>query len=213
MKKITKKYRTEMARAIIDRNVIGVPFNDYDTVQMNDMLGTTFDGFMRKRNPQYPSDPRHLHGQTFGEFEAFSWLKCINPVSDIQDVKKVMRESIAPCLAEFMDSQDEPACEHCGTTERLTVDHNPSFDSIALAYLADNAMPRTIDAPNGVGNVFEDIDVEARWIGFHQSRITRYAVLCRSCNASKGTTAAVRKAVMPAVEHDLSVGADAEDFV
>lgn len=193
--RITKKYRTEMARAIIDRNVISVPFNEHDTAQMNEMLGTTFDGFVRRRNPQYPSDPRHLHGQTFGEFAAFSWLKAISPVDDLQSVKKVMRESIAPCLAEFMESVDEPACEHCGTTERLTVDHNPSFDSIALAYLTDNAMPRIIDAPNGVGNMFEDIDTEARWIGFHQGRITRYAVLCRSCNASKGKTDAVRRGI------------------
>jgi len=211
--RITKKYRTDMARAIIDRNVIGVPFNDYDTAQMNEVLGTTFDGFVRRRNPQYPSDPRHLHGSTFGEFAAFSWLKAISPIDDIQNVKKVMRESIAPCLAEFMDSVDEPACEHCGTTERLTCDHNPSFDSIALAYLADNAMPRIIDAPNGVGNVFEDIDVEGRWIGFHQSRITRYAVLCRSCNASKGKTDAVRKAVVAVECVDLSVGADAGELV
>lgn len=211
--RITKKYRTELTRTIIDRNVMNVPFSAADTELMNDTLGTSFDCFMRKRNPQYPSDTRHLHGSTFGEYQAFSWLKAISPVSDIQDVKKVMRESIAPCLREFMESQDEPACEHCGTTERLTVDHNPSFDSIALSYLADNAAPRIIDAPNGVGNIFEDMDVEARWISYHASKITRYAILCRSCNASKGNTDAVRKAARPTFTQDLSVGIRAGDFV
>jgi hypothetical protein len=211
--RITKKYRTELARSIIDRNVMNLPFSTEDATAMNGALGTSFEGFVRRRNPQYPSDPRHLHGSTFGEFEAFSWLKAISPVSDIQDTKKVMREAIAPCLSEFMDSQDEPACEHCGTTERLTVDHNPHFDGIALAYLADHAMPRIIDSPNGVGNIFESIDVEARWIEFHASKITRYAILCRSCNASKGKTDAVRKAARPTITQDLSVGADAEAFV
>lgn len=211
--RITKKYRTELARSIIDRNVLNVPFSAEDTQQLNEALCTSFDGFVRRRNPQYPSDPRHLHGCTFGEYAAFSWLKAISPVSEIQDVKTVMREAIAPCLCEFMESQDEPSCEHCGATERLTVDHNPHFDGIALSYLADHGVPRIIDAPNGVGNVFESIDVEARWISYHASKITRYAILCRSCNASKGKTDAVRKAAKPTITQDLSVGADAEDFV
>lgn len=191
--RITKQQRTQTAQAIIDRNKLDVPFDDYDTKQLNEVLETSFDGFIRRRNPQFASDYRHLHGMTFGEYEAFSWRKAISPRSDLQEIKKTMRGSVLPCIKEFMDSQDEPACEHCGTTERLTVDHNPSFDSIALDYMAQYGVPRTVDSPDGVGDMFADIDVEARWISFHQSKITRYAILCRSCNASKGTTAAVRK--------------------
>lgn len=193
MKRITKKYRMEKARQIIDRNVLNVGFPVTDVVELNAILDTSFDGFIRRRNPEYPSDPRHLHGMTFGEFAAFSWNKCINPTTDIQDVKKVMREAIAPCLAEFMDSVDYPSCEHCGASERLTVDHNPSFDSIALGYFAQHSIPRIDDAPNGVGSIFADIAHEGRWIAFHASRVTRYAVLCRACNASKGTTESVRR--------------------
>jgi len=186
--KLTKKRRHELAREVIDRNVIGVPFSVKDTAELNHVLGTDFIGFERRHNPRHPSDPRHLYRQDLLGWESISWNKCISPISETAQFKAVMRDAIAPCVAEarevFVDMLDS-GCEHCGATSHLQVDHiDPSFDEIANEWLK-SCKPEIQPHQSGSGWVFTHTDVEAHWIAFHAAR-AKYQMLCRSCNASKG---------------------------
>lgn len=185
-KKPTKKWRREEARRLIDKNVIGVEFSDEDTTDLNAVLGTAFDRFIRRKNPKFPSDPRHLYALAGNVWDSFSWVKAIYPLPDDQVVKKVMRSSIQQEMNDYLDAQDDPTCVKCGTTDDLTADHTPPFDSIVMEFVAVHGWPEIQPSPDGVGNMIKDINVEAAWIAFHQSRILYLQVLCRPCNASKG---------------------------
>lgn len=184
-RKPTKAWRIAQARAIIDRNVIGVEFDMLDVAEMNDVLETSCAGFMRKRNPRYP-DPRHLHALNGGVWDSLSWNKAISPIDQKQLATKVMRASIAQDMADFIDSQDDQSCRACGVPYDLTCDHTPNFDDIVKAFVDAHGWPELDDAPDGVGQMFKDIDVEAAWVCFHQSRVEYLQILCRPCNASKG---------------------------
>jgi hypothetical protein len=185
-RKPTKTWRTAQARAIIDRNVIGVEFTPMDVAEMNAVLETQCDGFVRRKNPRYPTDPRHLYALTGGMWDSLSWKKAISPIDPLTEANKVCRASIAPDMAEFISSQDDQSCRACGVTDDLTTDHTPAFDDIFTAYIDAHGVPEVIDSPDGVGKMFKDIDAEAAWIAFHQSRVVYLQILCRPCNASKG---------------------------
>ena len=182
--KLTKKRRLEIAREVIDRNVLGRAFSPEDTAEMNYALGTNYQGFERRHNPRHPTDPRHLYRQDMFGWESLSWNKCINPISDTAQIKAVLRESIAPCIAEAKVALSA-TCEHCGSASNTTVDHtDPPFDDIANDYLK-GVSPEIQPHPSGSGWMFKVESVEAHWITFHAARAT-YQTLCRSCNASKG---------------------------
>lgn len=163
-----------------------VEFDMIDVAEMNAVLETQFDGFMRKRNPRYPTDPRHLYACNGGVWDSLSWKKAICPIDPLTVANKVCRASIAQDMTDFISSQEDQSCRACGVTDDLTTDHTPAFDDIFKAYIEAHGVPDVIDSPDGVGNMFKDIDAEAAWIAFHQSRVVYLQILCRPCNASKG---------------------------
>lgn len=196
MKKITKKARLEKAREVIDRNAMNVPFGPEDWDEFQDavqMPGAT--GAIRRVNPSYPnSDPRHVRFFIDGEEVAASWRKSIEGRKPKNDMMRALRLAIQPCMYEFKDAVKEQGCTHCGGEDNLQVDHVwPPFDEIAQRFLdSRNGDIKLVNEKNGIGWVMGDLDVEAEWVAFHASR-AEYQILCRSCNASKGNTKAVRK--------------------
>ena len=189
MKKITKKFRMEKAREIIDRNEIGVLFPDDDVEEFGDVCQMPIEAAVRAINPQFPrTDPRHLRTMIDGVWEARSWRKWIDKVTPEQEAKRAMRFAVRNDLKDFRDCISPDYCQRCGACEDLTVDHEwPPFDHIANEFLEAYGLPVIVGSPDPavVVNIMEDPDLEAQWIAFHASRAT-YQILCRSCNASKG---------------------------
>lgn len=185
--KITKKRREEIAREIIDRNTLGVPFNNIDVSEFSAACQECMDGVVRKVNPQFPKDPRHLHMLIDGEWQSKSWRKMIYPVSKEQDAKRIMRHAIRSDMNDFISSTSDRFCQHCFGEENLTVDHvSPPFDEIANDFIMIYGIPEFEDPPPGhVVKIFNCMDLEAKWVAFHAS-FACYQVLCRSCNSSKG---------------------------
>lgn len=187
-KRITKKWRMEMARLIIDRNYIDKPFPPVDVCEFAEVCEQPITGAVRKINPQYPSDPRHLHTEINGEWAARSWREFITPSSPKNAAKKVMRHVVGQDMRDFLSCVTPMECASCGTENDLTVDHvAPPFDDIANEFIAERGIPSIVDSSNPgiVVNTFESMDEEAYWIAFHAARAC-YQVLCRSCNSSKG---------------------------
>ena len=180
---MTKDARKQAARQIIDRNRVNVLFGFNDVAQLNSLLGTNFTGFVKRVNPKYPNDPRHLYAIT--SMEAFSWNEAISPSAELTRIKKVMRNTTQDLLSEFLEALNEPKCSCCGGIFDLTADHTPPFDVIAMQFIEAHGKPKTTASANGVGDVFADINIEAAWIAYHQSHTT-LSVLCRPCNSSKG---------------------------
>lgn len=196
MKPLTKKARIEQARVIIDRNVLDVPFTAEDLEEFIEVTGMgQVTGAVRRLNPTYPNaDPRHVRFILDGVETAVSWRKAIEGKNPKSDLQRALRVAIAPCLREFKDAMEGQDCNHCGSTEYLQVDHvYPPFQEILEAFIAHKGEDIELkNEANGIGWVIADIDVEAEWVAFHASR-AEYQILCRSCNASKGNTRAVRK--------------------
>lgn len=186
---LTKKARKERARALIDANLIDVPFSQQDTVLMNGLLGVEFDGYVRRHNFDFPTDPRHLHALAGGQWKSFSWNKAISPINETQNAKRVMREIVREDMRDFLSTQ-EPACAHCGADDDLTVDHTPPFDEIANEFIAQFGIPEIVATTCGGANTFADDNMVDEWIPFHASRVSYLQVLCRSCNSSKGKRSA-----------------------
>jgi 5-methylcytosine-specific restriction endonuclease McrA len=184
---VTKKARREAARALIDAHPVNVEWTGEKTYQMNALLGSSYLGFMRKNNPRYPSDKRHLWALSDDGWSDVSWNDWISPKAHIQRVKIAMRQAIAPDIAEAMATLGQSQCQSCATTDNLTVDHKIlPFDMLAMLFLGQlGYVPELISQPDGVGEMFEDCADEAQWIAYH-ARHSTYQVLCRSCNASKG---------------------------
>lgn len=188
-KSITKKFIRETVRQVIDNNLIDVPFDVFDVERMNGLLGTNYQGFVRKRNPVFTSDPRHMYWIDGGKSESFSWLGCITAITPEQRIRRAMRYSVYPDTEEFKWGMEPQECVRCGSNEHIQTDHvDPPFEAIVRAYLEEHSAPDIIDGFGGVGDVFKDMDVEAEWIEFHAQRAV-YQLLCRSCNASKGNRA------------------------
>lgn len=183
----TKKARRERARALIDSNRIDVPFSYADVAEMNELLDVQFDGYVRRINGDYPTDPRHIHALSRGVWQSFSWNKAISPISEVQNVKRVLRQIVQDIMDEYRSGQ-EPVCAHCGAFGD-TVDHTPAFDLIADEWLAGRCLPAIQSTPCGGSNMLVDPDAEASWIAFHQARVVYLQILCRPCNSSKGKRA------------------------
>lgn len=198
MKKVTKKARLEKAREVIDRNVLNVPFSDADWQEFQEAVQMpNASGAVRRVNPSYPhSDPRHVRFFIDGEEVAASWRKAIEGRNPKNDMVRALRLAVQPCLYEFKDAVEWLGCTHCGSTDNLQVDHVwPPFDDIAQKFLdRKNGDVKLENEKNGIGWVIADPDVEGEWVAFHASH-AEYQMLCRSCNASKGKTKAVRRSI------------------
>ena len=184
--RITKKARIEACRELIDRNHIDIPFPRECLDEFKRLTGFDFiEGAIRRKNLEYPSDPRHVHILVSGVELDKSWKKQITGRDLVSDQKKAMRKSVASDMAEFMSGY-EGGCEFCGSFFYLSVDHDaPPFDDIANAFLEEN--PDIVIARRGCGGgkLIADPSIEAMWVAFHAARAT-YQILCRSCNSSKG---------------------------
>lgn len=196
MKPPTKTARIEQAREIIDRNVLDVPFSETDLQEFVNVTGMQhITGAIRRINPTYPrADPRHVRFIIDGVETAASWRKAIEGKNPKADLQRALRVAVAPCLREFKDDTEEQGCANCGSTENLQVDHVwPPFQTISEEFIAHKLGQIELkNEENGIGWVIADIDVETEWIAFHAAR-AQYQILCRSCNASKGNTKAVRR--------------------
>lgn len=188
MKKLTKKFRMEKAREIIDRNKIDVPFPEQDVEEFANICQQPITAAIRRKNPEFPNDYRHLHTEIDGVWAARSWRKLISPISPTQQAKVIMRTVVKEDMQEYLSSAEPKECMNCGRKDDLTVDHvRPPFDDIAVEFMEFYGIPE-IEIPDDNFRVldrFADPDLEAQWIAFHASRAI-YQILCRSCNASKG---------------------------
>lgn len=197
-KPLTQKAALEEARRIIDGYPLETWFSSAHVDRLADLSDTDLHGVVRKRNPKYPSDTRHLHVVTFEWLEPRQWswrsaitiAKARDPeaaaVARIRDKQLyALRYSVKTDMEEFRYAATPQECAACKETDGLTTDHvAPPFIRIAEAFLAVEA-PLTLRSVPGAGDVIADPDVEAEWITFHAARAT-YQLLCRSCNSSKG---------------------------
>lgn len=189
---IKKKYRIERCREVIDRNRIDVFFGREDLEEFRIVTGMAhIEGAVKRQNRMYPSsDDRHVHIIAHGKEECRSWRKEINGESKEQETKKALRGLIRGDLSDFMSSIVFQECVKCGAVDDLTVDHiSPSFDDIVKAFFASEGGYNNIQIESkkcGEGPVPVDPEIEERWIAFHRKR-AEYQILCRSCNAKKGS--------------------------
>ena len=175
----TQKEKLARARAIIDRNVYGVPFSAADTKDFNAVLGTPHTVFVRERLAKYPGNARHV----IADGVALSWRQCISPQSSMQWCAKAMRESVWQPLDSYLHSQP-PVSVECLATDDLTTDHkDPSFARIAEAFMSEQGPPEL--EKTEAGGRIADPAVATAWRTFH-ALAANYQVLCRSCNAAKG---------------------------
>lgn len=187
----------ERARSLIDRNEIDVPFPPEDLAEFSEITGTDLRYAIRKINPLWRKDTRHIHVIAYdwtspGEW---SWRKAItyrdrDPVEADRarlrfNVLAALRHSIRGDLQDFRDGAEPRHCWSCGQPDDLTADHHiRSFISIAEEFLDLCGTPELRPLP-GSTDVIADIDTEATWIAFHAARAS-YQLLCRSCNSKKG---------------------------
>lgn len=196
MKPLTKKARIEKARAIIDRNVLDLPFSAEDLAEFIEITGMKhITGAIRRVNPTYPnSDPRHVRVIKDGVEEAQSWVNSIRGKKPNAHLQQALRIAINPCTKAFKETVKDQNCAHCGSDDYLQVDHvDPPFQAILEAFIEHkDGRIELKNEVNGIGWEMADMDVEAEWVAFHASR-AKYQILCRSCNASKGATKSVRR--------------------
>ena len=189
MKALTKKWRKEQVRAVIDRNKISVPFDGSDVSIFSDLCQKKMDSACRHINPQYPSDPRYVKILLDGKWDGFGWNKAIDqPADPAFEMKRVMRHLVADDMREFMDSVKQKECATCKATDNLSVDHvYPAFVEMANYFIQLHGIAVIIDSPDKskVVKMFADPDMEAAWVSFHAQHAV-YQILCRSCNSRKG---------------------------
>jgi len=185
-KRITKESRLASARALLDRQFVGVEFSAEDAASMNEILGTAFDGFCKRDNPRSSKDTRHLYACFAGLWKDVSWRKFIVRPSQVSLVKAALREAVYSDTRDAFYALVPKECAVCKGLDDLTVDHvGVPFISIANDWIALRGPPALKDGPHGLGRMIADLDTEADWIAFHASRAT-YQILCRPCNSRKG---------------------------
>lgn len=194
----TQKQALAEARAIIDRYRIEQPFSPSDLARLSELSGTELRYVIKRKNPTFPSDNRHLHVLAYDwmELGQWSWNQAIkiafarSPAEAIESRRRgkllfALRRSIQADLNDFRCAQADQCCARCGSPDTLTTDHvAPPFIRIALDFIASHPdIPLT--KVQGDGDRIAFVDVEAEWIAFHASRAV-YQLLCRSCNSAKG---------------------------
>ena len=184
---MTKKDRKMRCRDIITSYDCEQYFTPWDLDELNLLLGAQFKSAMRRMNATYPSDPAHLWVKyDIGDWTPVSWNNLISPKSERQKRHKAMRTAIQADIDD-MRLTLRGECELCQSKDHLQVDHlRPPFMQIADEFITQHGEFEIINNDDGAGWVFESMDLEAAWIAFHASRAT-YQILCRSCNAAKGT--------------------------
>lgn len=196
--RVTLQAKIALARQIIDRYQIGQPFSEPDLQALSELTDTELRYVVRRRNPAYPNDKRHIHiiGYDWSEPREWSWNKAITfaHARDPEDARAArehqqrmcaLRLAVKPDMDDFRAACEPRECGVCGDIDDLTTDHvKPPFITIARAFLELHPVIELRSVP-GSGYAIADPDLEAEWIAFHASRAV-YQLLCRSCNSSKG---------------------------
>lgn len=194
----TLQAKIAMARQIIDRYEIGRAFGEADLQQLADLTDTELRYAVRRKNPTFPNDPRHIHiiGYDWLMPQEWSWRSAIQIAHSRdrdeglanrarQRVMFALRFAVKADMADFRSACDPSECALCGSPDDLTTDHvKPPFIAIAKEFLQLYPAIDLRPMP-GCGALIASVDIEAEWIAFHAARAV-YQLLCRSCNSSKG---------------------------
>jgi hypothetical protein len=195
IKAITKKDRKAIVGQLIRRYPTGVLFEKHDVETLNTLLDRSFDFYERRVNKDFPNDDAHLWACKDNIWDSISWNKAISPRSSLQVIKKAMRMSVYTDTKDIREILLEvaPVCandsDQCNYDFPLELDHkDTSFDHIASRWLRVNGEPEIVqrEENKGAGWFFKDQAVEADWIAYHAYQ-ANYQLLCKSCNASKGS--------------------------
>lgn len=197
----SKKALISQAREIIDRNQIDVAFSALDLLELSSVTGTELRFAVRRVNPTFPNDTRHLHvlAYEWSQPQQWSWVKAIqmqglDPAEEARrrqhlNEQRALRYAVAGEMRAFLSSVEPRRCRKCDTDVDLAADHaHPPFIQIANKFL-ETRRPLQLRQVPGAGDLIGDINVEADWIAFHAARAT-YQVLCRPCNSRKGARSA-----------------------
>lgn len=189
--KPTKKARIEAARELIDSTKMWKEWTPEQLIALTELTGVEIRYAMRKPNPSFPSDQRMLEVITkeWAHPAPWSWRRAIETSGNID---MYLRGKKAAALRQAILEQIESArqelgsaCERCGGTHDLTVDHaNPAFSVIASEFLGNFSNVLLKDTVGGGGIIADELLLQA-WRNHHKKRAT-YALLCRSCNSTKG---------------------------
>ena len=190
--------KLERAREIIDCYPVDQPFEAPHVDEFSELSGTELRALIRRRNPKFPGDKRHLHALAYDwtEPQQWSWRTAIqiaharNPeearaARERQKVLLALRYAIKADMDDFRHAQYPYECAGCGATDDLSTDHKtPPFSVIAAEFLKDHPSIGLRDE-QGHSGVIADADIESKWIAYHASRAV-YQLLCRVCNSVKG---------------------------
>ena len=181
---MNKTQRIEKIREVLDKYPLEMVFALDDTQSINNLTGWSFTHFKKVLNPRTPSETRCLAVSNDGvNYEVWSWRKAVTPVDN---KTPALRSAIQYQLDRFI-KEWAPVCVHCGSTKDLTVDHrNVPFSLLATTFIVNNPKLEITNDNSGTGWVIKDAGMLELWQNFHAERAT-YQILCRSCNATKGT--------------------------
>jgi 5-methylcytosine-specific restriction endonuclease McrA len=191
--KLTKKFRKETTRALLDTIKVGAWFGDKEVEAFN-----TLTGFEYKKYKKIlaPDDIRQngvgvpVRNVWVGDVkEMRSWLKQIDDPEHLKrkewNPRQAMRNAIKSEMiqqAKFLGNH----CEHCNSQTNLSVDHKDiPFSVIADTFLEVHPDIETGTPPGEMGHFFMDKDLEQKFLDIHNA-IATYQLLCRSCNSKKG---------------------------
>jgi hypothetical protein len=197
-KRQTQKAALQEARDLIDSNKLDVPFCCADLKRLSDLSGTELRYAVRRANPQFPNDARHLHVLAYDWTtpDQWSWLHAIKiaHARDPHEAHKArlrgkqlcaLRYAVQRDLDDFRSAVWPQECALCGGSADLTTDHvAPCFVEIACNFLELHG-PIELRRVRGCGDLIADAGLLAEWITYHARRAV-YQLLCRSCNARKG---------------------------
>ena len=195
----TKTAALAEIRELIDRFSTGEVWSDEARERLSAITNTDLKYVVKKENPEFPSDNRHIHVVAY-DWTApaqWSWRKAIDAAyaKDLEkyQLEKQFQKNIAALrvavrghMRAFRDQSAEQICANgnCRVPYDITVDHvGEPFISIASDFLKSRDIK--LYQKDGIGDVMADATVEAEWVEFHGKRAA-YQLLCRSCNSSKG---------------------------
>lgn len=189
--KTTKKARLEAARRLIDSTKMWKEWTPEQLMALSELTNTEIRYAMRKPNPSFPSDKRMIEVITgdWTQPAPWSWRRAIETSGDID--MYVRGKKVAALRQAILEQVQEArlglgmACEQCNAEDDLTVDHAaPAFSTIASEFLASFPNVLLKDTSGGGGIIADELLLQA-WQNHHKKRAT-YALLCRSCNSTKG---------------------------
>lgn len=186
--KITKKWRKEQTRDLLDSIQVGRWFNETEVEAFNALTGFEYTRYKKILS----SDPGQTSTRNIyvGDVkDTRSWLKQIDdPAREKRNhinPRQAMRKSIKNSMEQAM--VDVPyCCAKCNKLTDLTIDHKTiPFSMLAEAFIMAIGTIETDGNLNTFGHQFIDKELEQQWINFHNDNAD-YQWLCRSCNSSKG---------------------------